>query len=176
MIHKLPDRAIQSAQQTISSLYLDNNRQSLGFILPSINNNELSYFFIRHVNEYLKNNFNTEICFYTLTQQVPILTPYTSIYNIFGLSGHYDPIIATDPSCLTKINLSKSNQKYYYIYDPLLLKISKFLDKIDTSDIIMLVRNKDHEQFVKKEFGIKPHHKYVPNCEIDIFMEIIYGK
>lgn len=171
----LPLTAIKSAQFSVRDTLSRND--SFGVILSRMNTTQLSFMMINEINQYMSDNYDLDVQIYSSQNEIPIIPPLTGLFNHSELMHHTGPIIACDPTAVTKLPIVNEGQYYYYAYDPLLLNFvdKSFFEFFWSLDIKIIARNKEHAEILKSlNKEIIP--RYVPDCNIKILREIVVGR
>lgn len=169
----LPKEALLQAERSIDFIYGDIPK--IGFVTPSVGNSQLGYTLLTKINNFLERSLDTSISIYTFVDEMPIISPLTSIFNILEMRNHCGHLIALDLNTLNLAKIAPRSRVIFYIYDPLLLSLvsKEMVDNILSKDIICISRNRGHRELLKNNFGINTINQLVPNFEIDILKGII---
>lgn len=157
-----------------------NGFTQVGFVVPSIDANQVAFTCITNCNRWLVNNFGMSFSVFYDKEYAPCIDPLFPRFHLADALGFEGHLIATSMSAALNIKTATKSRRYYYIYDLEWLRRGYTFSKEQTEsilandEIIKFARAKDHVEEIKKA-GCTKLHGVVEDFNIEQIMEIING-
>lgn len=168
----LPKEALEYAKHTVTTEFGD--RKSLGFVVDKPNGCQTAFMLLNAINDYLAVKNDLSIALYTNMTIPPCIIPFTSVYSDLELMNHRGALIACDIPSIFKAQHVLEARLYYYVYDPLYLKMinKQTLEYLENMNMTLIIRNQYHLKFIKDNFKFKNVSKImIPEFIMEKFNE-----
>ena len=132
---------------------------SIGFIFDSSNGSQVSYSFLKGINQYLYEHIDVDIIIYTDEPGHTYFTPLCPILHMNELMGHVGPTIFTSLET-AEIGLHFINRDKQYFYIPDVTFVNDKIPKDFVSQIIkhpnlkLISRCDTHQEILKQIFDV----------------------
>jgi hypothetical protein len=154
-----------------------------GFIVNTLFHNQLTYYLIKNLNEYISSQVCAEIdpiLFYE-DMKPSSITPLCSTMHVAECWTYNAPVIATTLSGANKlINIPGPTKKFYYPYNlewirPQIPQYEAYAKVFCDPQLHIIARNEDHKLVIENCFNIKVAG-IVNDFDIKELIGIIYDK
>lgn len=174
---RLPDNTLDKCFKPIKETYTPYLNRGFAIVLARLAQTQLSYSFFEQIDGFHKTHPFDDITIYSVNNELPCVSPPTSIYPVGSLGEHIGPVIATCPLTWNIVNSAYADiKRYYYLYDPIMLRFLNplVMKNVASSDFTFVLRSKDHLEICQLA-GInknKISDIYCPNAEPEILNQI----
>jgi len=154
-----------------------NSNKAVAFIIEYPTASQKAFSLINNINDYLASHPINEISLYVEHRFLPVEVPCCAIFHTLELCDFFGSLVATTVATWRRGDYSDRSKKYLYVYD-----IVEFMNErgthqaIKNSPTVVFTRNAEYKKIIEST-GISVHNILVPECEIDLIMQIleIYG-
>lgn len=134
--------------------------RKIGILMPNLGISQLSYYIIRNINEYLRQNYKTNFTLFYEDMQPPIANPLCAVMQMAESWCFDSTLIATSHSTAVKMmNLPGPTKKLYYVYDLEWIRpgqgvlYDSFKRPFHHPNVQLLARNADHTAIIENCFN-----------------------
>ena len=168
-----------AAEMAKLGLRLEDDTALVGFVFNHLSVSHLTYLGLTSINQLCKKYVGIDICLFSqhiIQPCIPLLCPAFNMSDLIQWRNH--PLITTSIGTTIEALFSNAPIIYHYAFDP------EFIDKShkESSDlrpafcdsrVRVIVRQKDHQELIEEEFGIKVCDEIIKDCDAEALVKFV---
>lgn len=158
-----------------------NKMRKLGFGVPNFGANQLAYQLIINCNEYLKENYKSDIIGFYENLNKYSINPNFSCMHAAELWGYDGPVVACNLNMANDIlKIPTIPRKFFYVWD---LEWTTMEDKeygklkevYSNPELTLITRNIDYAEIIENMWNVRVSY-IIPNLDIERIASIAWNR
>ncbi len=156
----------------------DKGFRQIGIVVDRLSAGQLAYSAIQGANQYMENNFGTNISIFCLENAPACLEPHFAIYNTKDIRSFTGDVIATSTKSMIEATKAVRCRKFWYVYDVEWLRphgqnIEKAAEVLMAQkDIVKFARSEIYRKMLIDR-GYNVDTTIVPDFDIDTIIQLL---